>query len=221
MTEREVLEGAFDAIVSLTTAVKALGSAREQRHDAPANALDGDGSRVVAANENDPGDKHASEDPANHFLSTETAPGNESSREARGWRRARGEPDRSEMRVPASEILRLLRAGAIEDYRRASPALTATCMYREFAQGLGEVVHDGGNVSRGGWESKVEENAHDRELKRVDRGPDSAFTAESDSGGRGEASDLGLTKAEFCEFFEAVTDLVDLNGLSLVRNRPS
>lgn len=87
-------------------------------------------------------------------------------------------------RVPASEIIRLLRAGAIDEYRRVSPALNATCIYEELAQGLETVT--------GGREGEMNND--------------------DDAAQRGWVS-----KEEFCFYFEAVTDLVDLNGLSLAK----
>lgn len=109
-------------------------------------------------------------------------------------------------RVPASEIMRLLHEGKLEWFRRASPSLKAICIFPEFSSSLEGTVSDAGNE----W-ILGRKDARKREFtqkEETERGPEKAQT--NIQGG------TGLTKDEFCEFFEAITDLVDLNELSLV-----
>ncbi len=105
------------------------------------------------------------------------------------------------LRVPAKNIVSLLRAGALDEYRRASPALSAACIYREFAEGLGAAATKGDH-----------DDARSTYLDRTEHDDRPATDCGADERGSG----WGVSKEEFCDYFEAVTDLVDLNGLSLV-----
>lgn len=113
----------------------------------------------------------------------------------------------SPLRISAGEIIRVLRAGAINDLRRASPALSAACIHRELAEGL-----EGAAAKREPGGSSTREDQHfgcssSSSGRKGGRKRDS-----TDCDGRG----WGVSKEEFCDYFEAVTDLVDLNGLNLV-----
>lgn len=111
-----------------------------------------------------------------------------------------------------------LLAGLADDFRRASPSLTAVCMFSEFAQGLecaaGTVTSpdiSANNAGRWGSTGVVEDN------QGVDNVAENQVVGVGAAGrGGGVPEGLGLSKAEFCEYFQAITDLVDLNGLSLL-----
>ncbi|CAM9901999.1 unnamed protein product [Choristocarpus tenellus] len=91
--------------------------------------------------------------------------------------------------LPATEIMKQLRArGSVEQYRISSPALSAICQYPEFEAALEAAAGDG-------------------------RGTGKDRNEEGNSGNAGAA--VGLCKEEFCAFFDAITDLVELNHLSL------
>lgn len=122
-------------------------------------------------------------------------------------------------RIPASEIIRILRAGAVDEYRRASPALSAACIYKEFAVGLGVASTSGadGGARRTILGSSANEGDHPAEERKTNKGARHRRQGDADDediadDGRGR----GVSREEFCDYFEAVTDLVDLNGLSLV-----
>ncbi|CAM9483086.1 unnamed protein product [Ectocarpus sp. 6 AP-2014] len=213
-TETEVLEKAFDAIVNLVspTTQAALGS---DETDAVGDARGKSGKGIKGLK----------------GITTPTAnqppnPNREDATQQGGLARGRqhedgghlerkngvvGTPDGDAApRVPAGEIIRLLRAGAIDGYRRASPALSAACIYAEFAEGL-----EGAAATRG----------QDREARTANHPiADCCTDEEGDTrggqrGGR-DKGEWGISKEEFCDYFEAVTDLVDLNGLSLVPQVP-
>lgn len=123
-------------------------------------------------------------------------------------------------RVPAEKIMEALLTGLVEDYRRASPSLTAVCMYPEFAQGLKECVADTvtspstGECATSRWGSAD----IGKDNQGVDDSGETPFNNNDGAMGRDGrvVGRLGISNAEFCEYFEAITDLVDLNGLSLV-----
>lgn len=145
-----------------------------------------DALQVDEANSTSPQEKHSSNHGGGDQVSTETPKVHH-----HNPRSAHDKQDRhthAEARVPASEVLRLLRAGMLEDYRRASPSLSATCIYREFAEGLREFSS----------------------MEGYGRASNNRYPS-------GESP--GLSKAELCEYFEAITDLVDLNHLSLVQKK--
>lgn len=122
-------------------------------------------------------------------------------------------------RIPASEIIRILRAGAVDEYRRASPALSAACIYREFAEGLGVA---GARGAENGAKRKilgcsVDEGDHLSEDRDTNKEARHKQQGDADGEGIGEDDrERGVSREEFCDYFEAVTDLVDLNCLSLV-----
>lgn len=122
-------------------------------------------------------------------------------------------------RIPANEIIRTLRAGAVDEHRRASAALSATCIYKEFAEGLGVAgarrAEDGARRKiLGSSTDKDDHPAEDRNAiggaRREQQGDVDGEDIDDDDRG------WGVSREEFCDYFEAVTDLVDLNGLSLV-----
>lgn len=122
------------------------------------------------------------------------------------------------VRIPASDILRILRAGAVDEYRRASPALSAACIYKEFAEGLSvasmKSAEDGARRNILG--SSADLGGQRTENCVANIGP---RRQQGDADGEGAGEDdrgRGVSKEEFCDFFEAVTDLIDLNGLGLV-----
>lgn len=102
--------------------------------------------------------------------------------------------------IPADDIIRLLREGAIDEHRRASPALSAACIYQEFAQGL-----------KGAAKTSTKGRATDTDDRGGNRGGEAARCDDVREKGGGWV----VSKEEFCDYFEAVTDLVDLNDLSL------
>lgn len=120
------------------------------------------------------------------------------------------------IRIPASKIISLLRAGAIDEYRRSSPSLSAACIYREFAEGLGAAATKRKHDTRREHLGSTEHG--DRPAN--DRGTNQGAGPRQDGVDGSDANDnergWGVSKEEFCDYFEAVTDLVDLNGLSLV-----
>lgn len=181
MTESKLLEEAFDAIVRLTNEGLGEGSAHNNQDDALLiNEVD------ALTVDNTGREKHSSDDCGSYQVSTGV-----SELYRHNPLNARDKKDRlrpTEARVPASEVLRLLQKGMLEDYRRASPALSATCIYREFAEGLLEFN------SMDGYGRACDDRYPSRKLP-------------------------GLSKVEFCEYFEAITDFVDLNDLSLVQQK--
>lgn len=129
-----------------------------------------------------------------------------------------GTPDANAApRVPAGEIIRLLRAGAIDGYRRASPALSAACIYAEFAEGLDGAAGRRGQDSEARTRSGSIPDTASHAIAGC--GADEGGTRGGQQGRRDEGG-WGVSKEEFCDYFEAVTDLVDLNGLSLVPQVP-
>lgn len=116
------------------------------------------------------------------------------------------------LRIPASKIVSLLRAGAIDEYRRASPALSAACIYREFAEGLGAAARRGKHDAKVTNLGSTDHDDHPVTDGDTSKGVDEYNHIDDDERGSG----WGVSKEEFCDYFEAVTDLVDLNGLSLV-----
>lgn len=108
-------------------------------------------------------------------------------------------------RVLASEITRLLLAGDLDEYRQASPALSAACVYQDFARGLEDVAKE-----RHGRSSTSNADCRNGDYSGVGKA-------------RGDGDDVcagergWVSKEEFCDYFEAVTDLVELNGLSLTQ----
>lgn len=108
-------------------------------------------------------------------------------------------------RVPATEITRLLLGGNLDEYRQASPALSAACVYQDFARGLEDFTK-----GRLGGFSAPSVDCCDGDYGGADKARGGG--AEADAGEPGWVS-----KEEFCDYFEAVTDLVDLNGLSLTQ----
>lgn len=126
-------------------------------------------------------------------------------------------------RIPAREIIRILHAGAVDEYRRASPALSAACIYKEFADGLGVAstrgAEDGATrkiIGSGTDEGEEHNNADTNNGAGHRQQGDDAEGEDIGEDDRGR----GVSREEFCDYFEAVTDLVDLNGLSLVPQVP-
>ncbi|CAN0047652.1 unnamed protein product [Ectocarpus sp. 12 AP-2014] len=207
-TETEVLEKAFDAIVNLvsTTTQAALGS---DETDAFGDARGSGGKGITTPIANQPPNSNRKDATQQGALARRLQ------REDGGHLERKncvvvGTPDADAApRVSAGEIIRLLRAGAIDGYRRASPALSAACIYAEFAEGL-----EGAAATRG-----QDSEARTANHPIADRGTDEGDTrgGQQGSGGEGEG---GVSKEEFCDYFEAVTDLVDLNRLSLVPQVP-
>lgn len=188
-TETEVLGDAFDAIANLVS--------RPSTGSRPATS--GDVAKGgISGGEGEGRRKRATED---GFGGGDKAPGAK-------WFEA--------TRVPASEVVRILCSGAVDEYRRASPALSAACIYKELAEGL-EVAST----------RKAEDGARRTVLgNSTDKGDHPSESRNTNKGARhsqqqGDADDeddrgRGVSREEFCDYFEAVTDLVDLNGLSLV-----
>ena len=123
-----------------------------------------------------------------------------------GGGRASGGGSIDAPRVPTTEITRLLLAGDLDEYRQASPALSAACVYQEFARGLEDVAKG----LCGGSASSAE--CRDGDYGEADKARGDGAESGADAGEPGWVS-----KEEFCVYFEAVTDLVDLNGLSLTQ----
>ncbi|CAM9749739.1 unnamed protein product [Scytosiphon promiscuus] len=218
-TETELLEKAYDAIATLTSRLRpgpapiahencvAYGKTQGKNSDsiASSNACIVGESSTISNNREGGQQKLREMQPQKG----ETRPGTPN----RGRNNnANGVVDVeacSLLRIPAEEIVRVLRAGAIDDFRRASPALSAACIHREFAEGLAGA-------------------ATITEVVGSSTGSDhcilsgrSGGCAGTEGGRRrhGSGDDgrvLGVSKEEFCDYFEAVTDLVDLNGLNLV-----
>lgn len=206
-TETEVLEKAFDAIVNLVspTTQAALGSGET---DALGDARGKGGKGITTPTANQPSNSNREDATQQGALARRRQHEDGGHLERKNG--VVGTPDADAApRVPAGEIIRLLRAGAIDGYRRASPALSAACIYAEFAEGL-----EGAAATRG-----QDSEARTANHPIADCGTDEGNTrgGQQGSGGEGE---WGVSKEEFCEYFEAVTDLVDLNGLSLVPQVP-
>lgn len=110
------------------------------------------------------------------------------------------DPPQQSRRVPATEIMRILQEGKLGKFQRASPSLAALCIFPEFAAGLQRIASNYNECLDGN--SQAEEVAPD-----------------PGNEGRGNTEtrlQVGLTRDEFCEYLEAVTDLVELNNMSLV-----
>lgn len=215
-TETEVLEKAFDAIVNLVSPATQAALGRDETE--------------AVGDERGKGGKGTTTPTANQprIFNREDA----TQQEALARRRQHEDGDHLETkngvvgtpdadaapRVPASEITRLLRAGAIDGYRRASPALSAACIYPEFAEGLEGAAARRGQDSE---ESRTRTCSNQDTAKHpiADCGTDEGDTRGGGQGSRDEG-EWGVSKEEFCDYFEAVTDLVDLNGLSLVPQVP-
>lgn len=103
-------------------------------------------------------------------------------------------------RVPPAKIMELLLGGKLDGFRRASPALTAVCIFEGFTAALGSVG------SRAATHPSEQGNAQEAMVE----------AGHGDQGSMETLDGVGLTKDEFCEFFDAVTDFVELNKLSLV-----
>lgn len=228
-TEEQLLNKAFDAMVELTCESKLSKDGGYSAVDViePRRPLTGASSNdqsvggsntrydgVPARNNNDGIPSWAREatmgvqNQAVHHLSTSELDGSGDKTKQKSYTSA---PDR----VSAGEIVRLLHGGAIEEYRKASPALSAARLYRDFAEGLMfSAEADTGNydISAGGALSfdsdrrRFPDNTNVQSERRAQCDGD-----EAKAGGRYK----GVSKEEFCEYFEAVTDLVDVNSLSL------
>ncbi|CAM9245907.1 unnamed protein product [Hapterophycus canaliculatus] len=212
-TETELLERAFDSIASLTSRPPAgpVPGARQTPIHHGVTAEEASGITITAAatkQTSSPNDGEGKQQALGRSQQQEGAmqPG----RPNRGGN-VDGAPDAeacSPLRIPAGEIVRVLCAGAIDSFRRASPALSAACIHRVFAEGLEGAARKRrlGESSTGSDRPLVlgrgSSDGGDRDRQRASSGGD----------GRG----WGVSKEEFCDYFEAVTDLVDLNGLSLV-----
>eukprot|EP00752_Nemacystus_decipiens_P004170 g3813.t1 len=183
--ETEVLADAFDAIANIVSPPKAGPTPATNRGAVTSGGSGGEEGKPGRADKDGRGDD-------------DEAPGD-----------FVGAP-----RIPASDIVRVLRAGAVDEYRRASPALSAACIYREFAEGLWVA-----GAKKSGSSSEEGEPPVDDHDETNERG---RYRQQGDTGGEEIGEDdrgiegWGVSREEFCRYFEAVTDLVDLNGLSLV-----
>lgn len=132
-------------------------------------------------------------------------------------------------RVPAREIIRLLLGGFIEDFRRESPSLTAACIFSEFSLGLecaaGDVTSSPADIATITTNARIRQRGSEGAVKSHQEVEDEKVVANEEqgsdctagrSGGSKGNAEVLVSKAEFREYFQAVTDLVDLNGLSLV-----
>ena len=184
-TETEILADAFDAIAKIVSPPKAGPKPATNRDAATRGISGGEEGRPGKAGEED-GNGDGDGTPGDVL----EAP-----------------------RVPAADIIRVLRAGTVDEYRRASPALSAACIYKEFANGLGVASKSGvdGGARRENLGSSLDEGDHPCDTTEGG----ARHTQQGDPIGEDDGR-RGVSREEFCDYFEAVTDLVDLNGLSLV-----
>lgn len=203
-----MLERAFDAILRATTSGEArrATAAVENRKEAPSQTSPAKRSDDIDGS--DERSESAQPLPAGASASSAGASQEEPRGGTAGKYRSRGGGCAATPRVPAGDIIRVLRAGAIEEFRRASPALSAACIYEEFAEGL--------QVAAAGWGERAANTASRCRLGAG--GSPGDWRGEEAGCGNADAGGGWVSKAEFREYFEAVTDLVDLNGLSLVQD---
>lgn len=224
-TERELLEKAFDALASVAQQNKQYEPVRVANEVVATSVVDGEIGTITTSSQplsqDCQGVQGVQQAVTRRQQQQQEQPGRTYGNGGRGGGEPLPDADSIETpRILPSEIIRLLRAGAVEEYRRASPALSATCIYREFAEGLegaATTARETYGISRsGGSSTDVDDHpAGDR----------SATEGETRRRNHDESEDVcvghdgqgwGISKEEFCDYFEAVTDLVDLNGLSLV-----
>lgn len=204
-TEREFLERAFDALASVvqTEVVATSGTGDENS---------------TAATEQPTGDyevnKGVQQALARRQQQQHEQPGQTSGGGDGGDKTPKTDAIKAPRILPR-EIIRLLRAGAVEEYRRASPALSAACIYQEFAEGLEDAAAARGKHEHTGRSAEEDDQtAGDRRANEVETPRRHGRAGGGNIGSDGQG--WGISKEEFCDYFEAVTDLVDLNGLSLV-----
>lgn len=218
-TERELLERAFDALASVVQ----TEPARVANDVVATSDVGGKSSTTTATTREQPSYDYKGVKSKQQLLARRQQQQEEQTGRTNGSGGGGDEnPNSGTIEAPRilpSEIIRLLRAGAVEEFRRASPALSAACIYQEFAEGLEGAVaaHGRHGIRRNSPGSSTDEDDHPAGDRRSNEGETRRQHDEAHVGCNGcDGQGWGISKEEFCDYFEAVTDLVDLNGLSLL-----
>lgn len=218
-TETELLEKAFDAIVGITLPPQTRLAAPTSANKTPRGLPDRETRANAATGNGTAADRHGcfdvNEEGRNREETDPRTPNTVGNLDGRRWSDGWSKP-----RVPADEIIRVLREGAIDHFRRGSPALSAAYMYRDLAEGLESIAAKGMSDRTTSESENGQPHRHHPALDASEY--DCVFEGDGQMCQASAAGDdlrvRGVSKEEFCDYFEAVTDLVDLNGLSLVQH---